>query len=435
MGKNSRRRHIDKQRRAVERQRRQHSQRREAGPPTERTRDERPDQRHDPHDDGVSAACEQLELVFGLVMREWLWARGWQPDELVRQVRRSSTTTPASIDLLATVITSDAVHHDRVGNAVHASWRRQTGRIAAIASNDPDRVGWLARWLTAAGDGVDLSAAQALLDELLALPALPTLIPPPGSTDCGSVDLLDPDSEPSPVLAKVRALLAKAESTDYPAEAEAFTVKAQALMAGARLDEVTVRASSANRSTGRAGAIRIALDEPYVVSKRSLLQVVAEANDVRCVFSRGVGLATAIGPVQQLAHVELLFTSLLIQVQGALTADAASAPAGSRTRSRRYRSSFIIGFARRIGERLQQARAASLAGACTDALPVLAADDRATAELFERLVGATSRIRSSAKIDSLGVEAGAGAADRAALSETGLDGSGRDRLGELPEMS
>jgi hypothetical protein len=182
-------------------------------------------------------------------------------------------------------------------------------------------------------------------------------------------------------------------------------------------------------------AVRLAIDEPYVASKQSLLHVVAEANDVRCVFHRRVDLATLVGPVGQLAHVELLFTSLLIQVQSALAIDAADAPPGSRVRSRRYRSSFIIGFAERIGERLREARDASFAGVTGDALPVLAADDRATAELFERMVGPTTRIRSSARYDAVGVQAGASAADGAALRDAGLRSSAKGATGQLRDAS
>ena len=54
---------------------------------------------------------------------------------------------------------------------------------------------------------------------------------------------------------------------------------------------------------------------------------------------------------------------------------------------------------------------------------MLAADDQATAELFDRLVGRTTVMRSSAKYDSLGVQDGSHAADRASLRDTGLHGS------------
>jgi hypothetical protein len=272
---------------------------------------------------------------------------------------------------------------------------------------------------------------RAVLRELLSLPRLPTLMAPPGSTGGVDVDLVDVDAEPSPKLLTIRGLLAKAESTEFPAEAEAFTAKAQAMMIEARLDEATVRASSVRRRARAVSAIRLGIDEPYVASKQALLHVVAEANDVRCVFHRRVDLATLVGPVGQLTHVELLFTSLLIQVQSFLAADAADAPAGSHVRSRGYRSAFIFGFARRIGERLRDARDTSFAGVGTDVLPVLAADDRATDELFDRLVGGTTPIRSSAGNDVVGSIAGALAADRAALREAGLRDARTNPLGQL----
>lgn len=430
MGKNSRRRHVDKQRRAAERRRHRATQRARAEsdefrePIADPPRSER-----DEPDDAVASTCRQLEQVLGLVLRDGAWVNGWQPEELMRHVRRTSGTVATSV--LAMAIAADAAHHDRVGNAVHDTWRRQTGRISAPCRHGPDRDGWLERWLDAGGDGVSLSAVRAVLDELLSVPRLPTLLSPPGSTGIVDVDLVDVDAAPSPKLVTIRGLLAKAESTEFPAEAEAFTAKAQAMMTEARLDEATVRAGSGRRSTGRVSAIRIGIDEPYIASKQALLHVVAEANDVRCVFHRRVDLATLVGPVGQLAHVELLFTSLLIQVQSFLAADAVNAPAGSRVRSRRYRSAFILGFARRIGDRLRTARSASLAGVGTDALPVLAADDRATADLFDRLVGRTTAIRSSAGNDIFGAQAGARAADRAALREAGLRGTGANPPGQL----
>jgi hypothetical protein len=343
-------------------------------------------------------------------------------------------------EVLALAIVADVSHHDRVGAPIHDAWRRQTDRIAAFTAREPEGSGWLERALGPVGP-LAPSIVRELLERLLALPGLPTLIAPPGSSEPIDVDLADPtpsvdseaDGASNPKLATIRALLAKAEATEFAAEAEAFTAKAQAMMVSARLDEATVHAATHHRSTRRASAIRIGIDDPYVASKQMLLHVVAKANDVRCVFHRGVDLATLVGPASQLTHVELLFTSLLIQVQAALAADAATAPPGSRVRSRRYRSSFIAGFAQRIGERLRAARDASFADAAADALPVLAADQCVTDELFDRLVGRTTTLRSSARYDPLGARAGATAAERAALRDAGLGWSGGGSPTELPE--
>jgi hypothetical protein len=428
VGKNSRRRQVDKQRRAADRRRRHRSAHRTAAEPAEPSGG-RPSSDHGEFDDAKANACRQLEQVLGRVLRDRLWASGWQPDELVRHVRRAQGSATAIV--VAMAVTDDTARHDRAGDPVHEKWRHQTDRIAALCAYEPGRDGWLERWLDADGDGIGLVVVRALLDELLGLPALPMLIPPPGSTGGVDVDLIEVEVDPDPKLAIIRGLLAKAESTQYPAEAEAFTAKAQAMMSDARLDEATVRANSGRRSTSQVSAIRIGIDAPYIAAKQSLLHVVAEANDVRCVFHRGADLATVVGPIGQLAHVEVLFTSLLIQAQSAMDADAAGAPAGSRVRSRRYRSSFIVGFAWRIGERLRSIREVSLAAASSEALPVLVADDRATVDLFDRLVGRTKPIRSSAKYDALGAWAGTSAADRAALRETGLRSAGMDATRQL----
>ncbi len=406
MGNNSRRRHADNQRRTEFRS----------------TPDE-------PVADDTTVTCIEMERAFAFVLREGPWKNGWQPDELLRHVRRSPSTTPGCIDLLVTVMAVDAAYNEHFQLVVHPSWRRQSDRICAGVDHEPDRAGWFARWLSEADD--DLSTASVLLEVLLSVRRLPRLIPPPGSSGCDVPDLIDADDETSAILSRIRALLAKAESTEYPAEAEAFTAKAQSMMFDERIDEATVRARSFGGSAGRASAIRIPIDEPYVNAKATLLHAVAKANDARSVLRSDEALATVVGPVGQLAHIELLFTSLLIQVQTALSVDAAAAPAGSRSRNRGYRSSFLFGFAFRIGARLQSARDSSVAHATGDALPVLAADEEATTELFQQIVGRTSSIR-SARYDLLGASAGQAAADRAALRDAGLVGSSGPSIGELP---
>ena len=81
------------------------------------------------------------------------------------------------------------------------------------------------------------------------------------------------------MLAKIRALLAKAESTRFEAESDALTAKAQELMARHAIDDAVAR--SARSSEERPVARRIAVDQPYAVAKSHLLHVVATANGVR----------------------------------------------------------------------------------------------------------------------------------------------------------
>jgi hypothetical protein len=144
---------------------------------------------------------------------------------------------------------------------------------------------------------------------------------------------------------------------------------------------------------------------------------------------------TVVGPSGQLVHIELLFTSLLIQLQSALIADSSTSVPGDRRRSRSYRASFIAGFACRIGERLAAARSVAVGDATGAALPVLVSDRKAVDELIERMfIGITSRRGVRAR-DPMGVTSGAMAADRVRLRDDGIAGGSRCGTSELPEAS
>jgi hypothetical protein len=118
-----------------------------------------------------------------------------------------------------------------------------------------------------------------------------------------------------------------------------------------------------------------------------------------------------------LAATELLFTSLLVQGQAALAVAGRSAPPGARTRSRSYRSAFLVAYANRIGQRLAEINdhlVTDVGG--SSALPVLrsreAAVDDAVAARFPELTSSAVR----AGYDTAGWAGGRLAADRARLN-------------------
>jgi hypothetical protein len=155
------------------------------------------------------------------------------------------------------------------------------------------------------------------------------------------------------MLAKVRALLAKAESTNFPEEAEALTAKAQELMARHRIDRVLLDPDGASEEVvGR----RIWLDDPYAQAKAGLLASVAATNRCRMVLLGDLGCAHVMGFDTDLEVVEMLHTSLLVQ---ATTALAAAGPQRDgrtgRSRTRSFRQSFLVSYATRIGQRLRDA--------------------------------------------------------------------------------
>ena len=322
---------------------------------------------------------------------------GWQPVELHRVVARQGDPVQAHL-------VTDAIAAHLAGFAqVDPRWRAQADELGA-------RVWW------ADGDDYLSEAARrwrldriALLDDMLTLlttlrtlPPLEVLIPPPGTSAPSPASRTDPR-----LLHRVRSLLAKAEATDFPAEAESYTAKAQELIARYSIEDALAPHTAEVVPFAR----RIGLDHPYESEKASLLSAVARANRCHTVWSPELGVITVFGFDADIDAVELLYTSLLVQSHRAMTRDE---PRAGKARLKAFRRSFLIAYAVRIGERLRQTRAAAEAHA-PDLLPALVSRDTKVRETMERVFPRTERARGT-RIDSEeGWDSGRDAADRAQL--------------------
>lgn len=360
--------------------------------------------------DDRDAALQTMSGLFRFTI-ETAWANGWQPQEVVRQIQRTSTRAAAEL-MTIVVLVDDAHRHDQ---SKHPRWIHQVDVLSATADPADIRDDWLVRWFEQHEfDGAPI--IDQLIVELASLPPLPRLIPPPGEPDGDSASGGDGDD---PVLARVRALLAQAESTTFPEEAEAFTAKAQAMMSRHAIDAAMLRHAAGD--SGRPESMRIAIDDPYVSEKADLLHVVAEAGRCRAVLLRRYALATVVGDEANLRGVEVLFTSLLLQAQSALNHESATADAGSHRRSRGFRAAFLAGYAARIGERLVAERDHAVAESGDEVLPVLARRSEAIDAELERLFGGTLSSTRGRVRDRGGWDSGADAADRASLRSNHVD--------------
>ena len=214
------------------------------------------------------------------------------------------------------------------------------------------------------------------------------------------------------VLSRVRALLAKAESTDFPAEAEAFSAQAQELLARHSIEEVLTATPDETPLARRVG-----VDHPYESEKASLLDAVARANHCHTVWSPELAFSTVFGFDADIDGVELLHTSLLVQANRAMARDE---PVKGKARIKAFRRSFLVSYAVRIGERLERATRHEIAQHQIvqhhDLLPVLRGRDRQVREAVTRAFPRTVRARGS-RVDSLeGWESGRAAADEAQLA-------------------
>jgi hypothetical protein len=373
------------------------------------------------------------------------WQRGWQPAELVRQLGRE--LSPAHATLVGDMIAAEMSGYPAA--AVDPRWAAQ---VAAIEADAPGKGAWWGRDAEylgaryALGLAAEFIAVVAVAVETLHafqhLPGLEQLLPlpgtaraarprngPPGQGQAGQGSAGETPADER-MLGRIRALLAKAEATEFAEEAEALSARAQQLMAKYSIDHALLAAESGREEA--AGGRRIAVDNPYEGPKTTLLQTVAAANRCRVVWTRELGLVTVVGFPADLDAVELLFTSLLVQANTAMLRTGGKRDSYGRSRTRAFRQSFLVSYAIRIGERLAEAasqaedeavaeqRADSGArpaaqGKGTDLVPFLAARERAVDDAVDTMFGPLTRSRGVRVSDEEGWASGRAAADLATL--------------------
>jgi hypothetical protein len=384
-----------------------------------------------PNLDGWRATTEgALTTYLSNVIRA-AWQRGWQPADVARIVGRQFGSR--HVRLVADVIAADLQRYAMV--TLDPRWPAQLAELEAQVWWAPEQT-YLRAWCELPNN--DWVAVIPMAVELVALlnglPTLEQLGPKPGtarpptgasasrSAGRDSTSAAAEGSE-SPVdermLSRIRNLLAKAEATGFPAEAEALTAAAQERMARYSIDAAMLAATAVDNKDKPAGR-RIGIDNPYEPAKAVLLNAVATANRCRSVWSKSLGFCTVIGFEPDLDAVEALFTSLLVQATTAVTKAGSGAGAGARSRTKSFRQSFLAAYAHRIGERLAEITEAQTVAATAEPgggnlLPVLASRDRAVESTLAEMFPSLTQKSTGTITDAEGWHSGRGAADLAAL--------------------
>ncbi|WP_309231546.1 DUF2786 domain-containing protein [Nocardia sp. SYP-A9097] len=330
---------------------------------------------------------------------------GWLPADIAQAAQRRTDAFVSGflIDVIAGYVRPFAA------GTVHETWHAQFGELGADVwwSESATHISqWAAKHMLTAEEA--MTAVVEALALLLLLPKMELIRPLPGTARPQS-DV--PHHVDEKVLGRVRGLLAKAESTSFPEEAEALSAKAQELMTKYAVDRVLVDADTS--AVDLPGARRIWLDTPYTDAKALLIDAVANANRSRAIFMSDWGFVTIVGDDADLDAVEVLSTSLLVQATRAMIGIDNNE---TRTDARTFRKAFLVAYATRIGERLAAATAATIAQSAAPErlLPVLASHQLAVDNAFETLFP-QSRSRGITIRSAEGWDAGRAAADRARL--------------------
>lgn len=317
-----------------------------------------------------------------------------------------------------------------VGSFCYPLLYRAAGQVPAQISSTVLRREWLS--LTPP-DSMTIST-----DELTRLIEATTLLPL-----LRDVDVLAPDrnsSQPAhggkedKIRTKISRLLRKAESTPYEEEASALIAKAQSLQQRHRLDGVL------NASPSPVASTRVHISAPYINHKTTLLSVIADRNGCTVLKLHPKGIITVFGAKEDVHHVTDLFASLLRQCEWHMHHGEHAKSARQLGNVAAFRRSFILSYATRIGQLLEEANT-TLEPQCADetetAVPNPRAGDDAVVFAQQSLSAVEERRRSAeAVVDQLfpnartislamgsraGMSAGASAADK---SHLGGDSSG-----------
>jgi hypothetical protein len=349
-----------------------------------------------------------------------LWDSGWQPVDVVRIVERKVDAAAAAATVEGVAVDAERYRHAPEPESV---WMAQLDRIGA---NRPGR-----RLTSQVGAGADawdaVVPALAALALLTRLSPLPKLLPPPDEWSRRARLTRSRAGVDPKILDRVRALLAKAESTQFPEEAGAFTAKAQELITRHALDRVLLEPDGGGNEEPIAR--RVVIGGPYVDAKAVLLHVIAGANRCRSVLHSELDFASVFGYADDLDAVELLFASLLVQATGAVTAMGPQRDERGRSRTRSFRQSFFYGFTDKIGQRLTTAAqqvTTEMTAENDRLLPALAARDHKVDEAFDAAIP-HRRVTGGSVSNGAGYVAGQAAGEVASLD---IRPHLRDRAGQ-----
>lgn len=329
-----------------------------------------------------------------------LWEHGWTPVDVVHITSRRLTAQHEH--LVRDAVVADGRRRALGGAPPHDRWQAQLDLLSDMRMQD-----------SVGRSASDVRVMVDVLAVLSRLPVIPFVMPGPGQAPVS--DAVTTARMDQRMLARVRGLLAKAESTQFGEEAEALTAKAQELIARHAIADALLHTTD---DTGAPSVRRVPVDSPYADAKVALVSVIADANRCRAVHSPDLGWVTLVGYDGDLDGVELLGASLLAQAANAMARQGPRRQRDGRSTTRSFRRAFLFGFADRIGERLcaaAEGEVLATGAARARLLPVLATrNDRvhdAVTATFPQLERRTTQIS-----NPTGWSAGQAAADLADLA-------------------
>ncbi|MCD2462433.1 DUF2786 domain-containing protein [Streptomyces sp. MBT42] len=228
-------------------------------------------------------------------------------------------------------------------------------------------------------------------------------------------------TETNPRLQKVRALLAKAEDpATTPQEAETYFAKAAELMAKYGIERAML--ADADPELDRPGDRVVVVEGTYANDRIYLLGYITEAlncHGIQIAKSRGRTEVHLFGYESDLDRVEMLFTSLLLQMFNGMRHGRPAWGESMVTYRKSWAAGFILTIDKRLKEIEARARQESPASASGRSADLVVADRKAV--VMARFNAAYPDARANGRTkrrQGTGYKAGEEAARRADLGQT-----------------
>lgn len=163
------------------------------------------------------------------------------------------------------------------------------------------------------------------------------------------------------IISKIQKLIAKAESTNHEAEADAFFAKAQELMMRHAIDEEALKAAGKQPTDELVEVVvNIKEGQPATKSRQYFLSRVAQAMNCRVLVFSKMNATHVFGYKSEAEFVQLLYMSVELQSRRDVLRAIKKAKAehdlfmGGKFRPGVWRRSFIEAYLSRVGDRITE---------------------------------------------------------------------------------
>lgn len=244
-------------------------------------------------------------------------------------------------------------------------------------------------------------------------------------------------SDQEKYASKIRSLLNHAERAGTQEEADTFFAKAQDLMTKWAIDDAMIQQAAEKNEKEQIEKRQIVLQFRFYKADASILQAIAVNNQARVLITdqkgekRGEYIAYLVGFPSDLDRTEMMFASMMIQLNRALEDHLRNYPEikADRSANKRERKSFRYGFGTRLQDRLKEAKSVASSDGTANPYAVALRNRDQEVEDYLAQMGARRSRGGRQQTSTSGYMAGVDAADRADVGNPAVGGNRKSLRG------